>query len=186
MSADRTDLARFLLRLRCTARYPCGPGHEASASLLELVDNTKGNAMIRAVVMWMVLGVSSLVSAPAQAGVICSFTGTGSSGTDCLGQPWTLAFGGWGIPGIGAGTLPYAGLITATDFHWRCLAGCGLIDNSAGANTRMLVSPFGATDFWSEALNGAADTIDFLRRNRFGNERVELRLSRQSLGAREF
>ena len=117
--------------------------------------------MIRAVVMWMVLGVSSLVSAPAQAGVICSFTGSGTTGVDCLGQTWTLGNGGWGIPGIGLGTRPYAGTITATDFHWRCLAGCGLIDNSAGADTRMQLSPFGATDFWSEALNVAADTIDF-------------------------
>ncbi len=117
--------------------------------------------MIRLVLAWLVLATSSLISSPAQAAVICSFGGTGSSGTDCLGHNWVVGGGGWGIPGIGQGTNPYLGTQTATDFHFRCLAGCGAIQNAPLDDTRFSLSPFGTT-FWSETLNGAADTIDFV------------------------
>jgi hypothetical protein len=112
--------------------------------------------------MWLVLTFSSGITASAEAGVLCSFTGTGASGTDCLGQSWVLDLGGWGIPGIGHGTIPFAGSETATDFHFHCIAGCGPINNSPGADTRFLVSPFGGGSAWGETLSGAADTIDFV------------------------
>ena len=100
-------------------------------------------------------------SVAAQAGVICSFTGSGTSGTDCLGQAWSVGSGGWGIPGIGNGVRPFAGSQTASDFHFHCLTGCGPINNAVGQDTQFSLAPFGL-NFWLETLNGAADTIDFL------------------------
>ena len=117
--------------------------------------------MFRALLAVLALVASSFVSTPAQAGVICSFGGTGTTGIDCRGQTWTLGAGGWGIPGILAGTVAWPGPETASDFHFHCIAGCGPINNAPGADTRFQVSPFGGGDFWNEALNAAADTIDF-------------------------
>ena len=117
--------------------------------------------MFRTLLACLALVASSFASTPAQAGVICSFGGTGTAGSDCLGQTWRVENGGWGIPGILFGTVPWPGPITATDFHWRCLEGCGRIENAAGDDTRFQVSPFRAGDFWDEAVNGAGDTIDF-------------------------
>lgn len=115
----------------------------------------------QAVLMWLVFAAASVVSVPAQATVICSFTGGGTtSGTDCLTQPWRVANGGWGIPGIGFTILPWPGPETATDFHFRCLAGCGPINNLPGVDTRFLVAPFGEpANAWSEL--STATTIDF-------------------------
>lgn len=117
--------------------------------------------MFRALLACLVLVASSFVSTPAQASVICSFGGTGTTGTDCLGQTWRVANGGWGIPGIGFGTLAWPGPSTATDFHFRCLEGCGPIENGLGVDTRLHVSPFGADDYWDEVVNASGDTIDF-------------------------
>ena len=117
--------------------------------------------MFRALLACLVLVASSFVSTPAQASVICSFGGTGTTGTDCLGQTWRVANGGWGIPGIGFSTLAWPGPATATDFHFRCLEGCGPIENGLGVDTRLHVSPFGADDYWDEVVNASGDTIDF-------------------------
>ncbi len=117
--------------------------------------------LIRVLMAWLVITCGSLVAPPAEAAVICSFGGSGSSGTDCLGHGWTVGSGGWGIPGIGAGVRPFLGNETATDFHFHCLTGCGQIQNGAFDDTRFSLSPFGTT-FWNETLNGAADTIDFV------------------------
>jgi len=117
--------------------------------------------MIRIALVWLVLAVGAGISASANAGVICSFGGSGISGTDCLGQAWSVGNGGWGIPGIVQGNLPFPGPDTATDFHFHCIAGCGPIDNRPGQDTQFSVAPFGL-NFWSEALNGTADTIDFV------------------------
>lgn len=116
--------------------------------------------MIRALLVWLALTAGSLMSTTAQAGVICSFGGSGLSGVDCLGQTWVVQGGGWGIPGIGNGSIPFGGSQTATDFHFHCLTGCGKIQNGALDDTRFSLAPLGTT-FWDEALNAAADTIDF-------------------------
>lgn len=117
--------------------------------------------MFRAFLACLALVASSFVSTPAQASVICSFGGTGTTGTDCLGQTWRVANGGWGIPGIGFGTLAWPGPSTATDFHFRCLEGCGPIQNGPGDDTQLRVGPFGANDFWNEVVSVAGDSIDF-------------------------
>ena len=117
--------------------------------------------MFRTLLACLALVASSFASTPAQASVICSFGGTGTTGTDCLGQTWRVDNGGWGIPGIFHGIVAWPGPITATDFHWRCLEGCGRIQNAAGDDTRFQVSPFGAGDFWDEAVSVAGDTIEF-------------------------
>jgi len=118
-------------------------------------------ALIRVLLTWLVVSCGALLAPAAEAAVICSFSGSGSSGTDCLGNAWSVGNGGWGIPGIGLGIQPFAGNVTATDFHFHCLTGCGPIQNGPGADTRFSLSPFGST-LWSETLNGAADTIDFV------------------------
>lgn len=118
-------------------------------------------ALIRVLLTWLVVSYGAMFAPTAQAAVICSFSGSGSTGTDCLGQSWNVVNGGWGIPGIGNGIVPYQGAVTATDFHFHCLTGCGPIQNGALDDTQFSLNPFGST-FWTETLNGAADTIDFV------------------------
>lgn len=118
-------------------------------------------ALIRVLLTWLVVSYGAMFAPTAQAAVICSFGGSGSTGTDCLGHSWNVVNGGWGIPGIGNGVVPYLGSVTATDFHFRCLTGCGPIQNAPGDDTQFNLNPF-ATTFWNETLNGAADTIDFV------------------------
>ena len=115
--------------------------------------------VIRKLLVAAFLLAASGKSASAQ-NVICSFTGSGSSGVDCLGHAWNAGAGGWGIPGIGVGSLPNAGVVTASDFHFRCLVGCGPIQNGALDDTRFSLEPFGTT-FWTELLDVPSNRIDF-------------------------
>lgn len=103
------------------------------------------------------VATAALLAGAAQAGTICSFTGSGSTGTDCLGQTWTTSTFGWGIPGIGLGTVPWAGKVEAYDFHWHCLRGCGPI-------TAALAVVQGNPSFasWAPTINAAHDAVDFL------------------------
>ncbi len=115
--------------------------------------------VIRKLLVAAFLLAASVKSASAQ-NVICSFTGSGASGVDCLGHTWNVGSGGWGIPGIGFGSQPNAGVVTASDFHFRCLVGCGAIANGAIDDTRFSLAPFGTT-FWSELLDVPNNRIDF-------------------------
>jgi len=117
-------------------------------------------ALIRVLLTWMVVTCGALMAPAAEAAVICSFSGSGGNGNDCLGHAWSVSNGGWGIPGIGQGNGPYSGTTTATDFHFHCLTGCGPIQNGQLDDTKFSLAPFGTT-FWAETLNANADTIDF-------------------------
>jgi PEP-CTERM motif len=113
----------------------------------------------------MLLAATSTATLPAQ--TLCNFSGSGASGTDCLGQGWTLYNGGWGIPGIGLGVTPFAGQEAARDFHITFIASGsfdGLIGFGDGFNTspfdtRFGMSPFDQTNFWS--VTGSGNTINF-------------------------
>lgn len=59
---------------------------------------------------------TALGVAPANA-VNIAWTGSGTTGQDPFGHTWTLGLGGWGIPGPGAGTVPWGGPDWITDFH---------------------------------------------------------------------
>lgn len=105
----------------------------------------------------------SMVCLGAQAGIICTTTSTAgaTSGTDCLGHHWALdGVRGWSMPPFGTGSAGevFLGTGVATDFHFRCLAGCGHIKLKS-ARTQFL--DVDSLEFWDATLDAAAETIDF-------------------------
>jgi hypothetical protein len=80
--------------------------------------------------MRAIIGLALVLVLPATglASTIVAFSGSGAvgtSGTDPFGHGWEInttildpiGNGAWGIPGLGSGTLPYAGTESAYDFH---------------------------------------------------------------------
>lgn len=113
----------------------------------------------------LLLAIAPIGAAQAQAP--CGFSGSGGSGSDCLGQTWTVQNGGWGIPGIFAGTIPFNGTDPVTQFSitfnpfgtFDGLIGFGDGLNDEPWNTRFGTSPFGVTDFWT--VSGAGNSVTF-------------------------
>jgi hypothetical protein len=71
----------------------------------------------------MFIGILLLVG-PVSAGVLITWGGSGTSGTDPYGHGWSVlndwvntAQDSWGIPGLGAGTLSWGGPVAIHDFH---------------------------------------------------------------------
>ena len=121
--------------------------------------------MVRKLLAVAVFVVAASAVSPGSAkaqGTLCSFSGSGTSGVDCLGHTWTLGNGGWGIPGVGLGSVPWLGSPgqKASDFHFSCLAGCGPIVNNGSIGTRFSLSPFGSND-WTAVLGAGGTSIDF-------------------------
>ena len=117
--------------------------------------------MIRTLTLWLVLATGFMTPTPAQAGVICMFTGVSAAGTDCLGHQWAVdGVRGWSMPPLGLGNAgeKYLGTGPATDFHFECLAGCGRI-NAGAPGTQFLAVD--ALEFWDESVNAAGTAIDF-------------------------
>lgn len=117
--------------------------------------------MVKSWLALLVLILGLCPSAPVQAGVVCSFTDSGASGSDCLGQTWNINSPLiWSLPppGQGNGGQAFTGSV-ATDFHFHCLAGCGVIRNGSSDPTYFLSA--GNLEFWQESVNAAGDTIDF-------------------------
>ena len=120
--------------------------------------------MFKTLLYWIALAVISTVAAPARAqAVICSFGATGvPQGTDCVGNPWNydpnLLI--WSIPFAGSGLTPWPGPEIATDFHFKCLSGCGAIENDPSSATKFGVDLF-STVFWNETINPDG-SIDFV------------------------
>ena len=112
--------------------------------------------MFKTPLYWIVLAVIWTVAAPARAQpVICSFGATGvPQGTDCVGNPWNYDpnVSTWSIPFAGSGLTPWPGPEIATDFHFRCLSGCGAIENDPSSATKFGVDLF-STVFWNETIN---------------------------------
>lgn len=125
--------------------------------------STERCVMRKSTLAWILFVLTSAISVPAQSSVLCSFSGSGSSGVDCLGQTWTLGNDGWGIPGIGNSVTPFLGGVQVTDFHITFTASGtfdGLIgDPSAGFDTRLLVAPFDVAHTWSVVVSG--NTADY-------------------------
>lgn len=98
--------------------------------------------------------VTSASSLGAQGNVVCQFSGSGSAGVDCLGQPWFMINGEWGIPGPGFGVITFTGTGIATDFHIAFGSDgdfYGLLDNGS---TVFIVSPFGSAQIWTAFVSG--------------------------------
>ena len=117
--------------------------------------------MVKIWLTLLVLMLGLCPSAPVQAGVVCAFTDSGVSGSDCLGQTWNINnVPIWSLPppGQGNGGQAFAGSV-ATDFHFHCLAGCGVIRNGSSDPTYFFSA--GNLEFWHESVNAAGDTIDF-------------------------
>jgi len=114
---------------------------------------------MRKIGLAVLLAVAPLGAASAQV-VPCSFSGSGATGVDCLGQQWVVGNGGWGIPGILLGTRPFLGTSPTTEFHIAFIAGGsfnGLIGFGPGFDTRMFDAPF--TTPWT--VSGSGTSVSF-------------------------
>jgi hypothetical protein len=124
----------------------------------------------------MVAALAALAFASPASAQGCTFSGSGSSGVDCYGQTWNLANGGWGIPGIGLGNIPFAGPTGVNSFTITFIAGGGfdgLIgfgdgQNALPFNTRFNTTPFSIGSSWG--VTGSGNSISFTPQS--GNELV--------------
>lgn len=107
---------------------------------------------------------------PATAAILTTFSGTSAAGSDPFGHPFELILSGstfvWGIPGLGRGTVPWAGPVAATDFHVDFASGWQVAETTMSpggftTETRFSVAPFSTSDdLWGRTVSGT--TVDFV------------------------
>lgn len=128
----------------------------------------------------ILIGLSSMLAAPAKADYIFSGSGTSGNFVGDAAEPWSLNFIGpfnnWGSPGVGAGVAQYLEADSAFGLDLT-FTGVGPIDpssitlgnnsacvGSGDGGTTFCGSPFDATGFWQAFLTGP-NTISFRAQN---------------------
>ena len=112
--------------------------------------------MKKLILFSLALIAMSLTSATANAGVVSAWGGAGTSGTDPFGNPWSLNSDGWGMPGVGAGNIPWGGNVPVSDFHITFDLPTGVVIDQTGSNDVFRLAPFsGGQDEWDmTVMNG--------------------------------
>lgn len=102
------------------------------------------------------LALTIAAAAPAQAYIIDFSSSGASTGIDPLGNSWTWQGGGWGSPGITAGSSAFGGAAPVNHFEIHFTGGTVVL----AGDTRMSIAPLGSHLWTVTSLDASSVAFD--------------------------